>query len=397
MYPEKHWLLPEGIDEVLPPTAWQLEQLRRPLLDLYHSWGYELVSPPFVEYLDSLLIGTGSELDLQTFKLIDQLNGRTLGVRADMTPQVARIDAQQSQDHPTRLCYMGTVLHTRGDGFGGSRAPIQFGAELYGHAGLASDLEILSLLLTSLEQAALSDIHLDLGHVAIFRSLVGQSDLSARHEAELFAILQHKALPELCERLEQLTLPAPLQQMLLALADLNGGPDVLECARQILSAAPDEVHQALDTLEHVVIALQRQWPTLPVHIDLAELRGYRYHTGLVFAAYMLGQGQEMARGGRYDYIGQVFGRARPATGFSADLKKLLLLGRPQTTNRHDVELILAPAESDPALEHCIRELRRNGRRVVRTLPGGDQPAGCKQHLVYRDKAWQVVPLDFNRR
>ena len=397
MYPEKHWLLPEGIDEVLPPTAWQLEQLRRSLLDLYHSWGYELVSPPFIEYLDSLLIGTGSELDLQTFKLIDQLNGRTLGVRADMTPQVARIDAQQPQEHPTRLCYMGTVLHTRSDGFGGSRAPIQFGAELYGHAGLASDLEVLSLLLTSLEQAALSDIHLDLGHVAIFRRLVAEADLCVRHEAELFAILQRKALPELHQRLEQLTLPVSLRQMLLALADLNGGSDVLKRAQQVLSAAPDEVHQALDTLEQVVSAVQRQWPALPVHIDLAELRGYRYHTGVVFAAYMLGQGQEVARGGRYDDIGQIFGRARPATGFSADLKKLLLLGQPQTTNIRDLEFILAPADSDPELEHCIGELRRNGHRVVRTLPGGDQPVGCDQHLVYRDNAWQVVPLDLNRR
>jgi len=396
MYPEKHWLLPEGIDEVLPPTAWQLEQLRRRLLDLYYSWGYELVSPPFVEYLDSLLIGTGSELDLHTFKLIDQLNGRTLGVRADMTPQVARIDAQHRQDNPTRWCYMGTVLHTRSDGFGGSRAPIQFGAELYGHAGVASDLEILSLLLTTLEHVPLPDIHLDLGHVAIFRCLVAEAQLNARQERQLFEILQRKALPELHQHLQQLTVPAPLRQRLLALADLNGGADVLNQARQLLASAPDEVHQALETLEHVVAALQRQWPKLPVHIDLAELRGYRYHTGLVFAAYMLGQGQEVARGGRYDDIGQIFGRARPATGFSADLKKLLLLGQPQTAHTRPVERILAPADSDPALQHCIDELRRTGHRVVHSLPGSDQAASCQQHLVYRDHAWQVVPLDLNR-
>lgn len=395
MYPEDHWLLPEGIDELLPPTAWQLEQLRRGLLDLYHGWGYELVLPPFIEYLDSLLTGAGSDLDLRTFKLIDQLNGRTLGIRADMTPQVARIDAHGlQQQHPTRLCYVGTVLHTQGDGFGGSRAPIQVGAELYGHSGLASDLEIIALMLTTLERAGLHDIHLDLGHVAVFRGLISQAGLNTEQEALLFEILQRKALPELREQLDRrLRLSPELRRMLLALTDLNGGPEVLQRADRELAAANDEVHRALNTLQRASTVLQRQWPERPLHIDLAELRGYRYHTGLVFAAYMPGQGQELARGGRYDQIGEIFGRARPATGFSADLKKLLLLG--QAAQQPDTESapILAPTADDPALEQRIRTLRDSGHRVVRALPDSNTPTGCRHVLTRHQDGWHVMPME----
>lgn len=387
---EDRWLLPEGIDEILPPAAWRLEGLRRRLLDLYRSWGYELVLPPFVEFLDSLLIGTGSDLDLQTFKLIDQLSGRMLGVRADMTPQVARIDAHGlKQDHPTRLCYMGTVLHTRNDGFGGSRSPLQVGIELYGHAGLESDLEVLALLLATLEQAGIDEVYLDLGHIGIFRGLVQQAALTPEQEAQLFEILQRKARTELVECLAQLALPPAPRHMLLALIELHGGPDIVAQAGQVLAPANPAVHGALDSLGQIASWLQQHRPALQLHLDLAELRGYHYHTGLVFAAYVPGQGQEIVRGGRYDHIGEVFGRARPATGFSADLKKLLTLG---ASDSDSDTAIYAPAESDPVLQRRIAELRQRGERVVQALPGVRRPAGCDRVLVCHAGDWRVEPL-----
>ncbi len=388
MSSEERWLLPEGIDELLPPAAWRLERLRRELLDLYHSWGYDLVMPPFVEFLESLLVGTGSDLDLQTFKLIDQLSGRMLGVRADMTPQVARIDAHGlKQNHPTRLCYMGTVLHTRNDGFGGSRSPLQVGVELYGHGGLESDREVLLLLLSTLERAAINDVCIDLGHSGIFRGLLQQAALTADREMQLFDILQRKARAELHELVDQLPLTPAMQEMLRALIRLHGGPDILIRARAALAAANPGIHQALDRLDQIAHELHSQ--NVQVHLDLAELRGYRYHTGLMFSAYVPGQGQEIARGGRYDHIGEAFGRARPATGFSADLKKLLMLG---ATNPDASTAILAPADPDPALRAHIQQLRQQGERVVQALPGSSRPAGCNRTLVRDASGWTIQPL-----
>lgn len=388
---EDRWILPEGIDELLPPAAWQLEQLRRGLLDLYHGWGYDLVLPPFVEFLDSLLVGTGSDLDLQTFKLIDQLSGRMLGIRADMTPQVARIDAHGlKQPHPTRLCYMGTVLHTRNDGFGGSRAPLQVGAELYGHTGLESDLEILTLMLATLEHAGIHDVHLDLGHVGIFQGLMRQAELDAEQEARLFEILQRKARPELAALLTELALPRELHRMLLALVELHGGVETLDRAERDLAASDAEVRAALVTLSRIVAGIQRHHPDLSLHLDLAELRGYHYHTGLVFAVYTPGQGQEIARGGRYDHIGEAFGRARSATGFSADLKKLLALGTPPAAPR---SAIRAPSNPDDArLRQRIEALRKQGERVVTLLPGTAPPLDCDRQLVRHGGEWHIEPL-----
>ena len=329
MTAEDRWLLPEGIEEILPPAAGRMERLRRELLDLYESWGYELVTPPLIEFLDSLLTGTGNDLELQTFKLTDQLSGRMMGVRADMTPQVARIDAHLlKRAGPVRLCYMGTVLRTRADGFGGSRSPYQAGVELYGHRGHESDLEVLMLMLETLQTAGIDAVHLDLGHVAVFRELVRQAGLDREREGLLFEALQRKALPEIRQQLAVWALPAPCEQALLALAELNGGPKVLDEADLRLAAAGEAVRDALAMLRRLVAALLRRWPELPIHIDLAELRGYRYHTGVLFAAYVPGQGQAVAQGGRYDEIGQVFGRARPATGFSTDLATLLSLAPP---------------------------------------------------------------------
>ncbi len=393
MSAEDRWLLPEGIEEILPPDAARMERLRRELLDLYECWGYELVIPPLIEFLESLLTGTGNDLELQTFKLTDQLSGRMMGVRADMTPQVARIDAHLlKRDGPVRLCYMGTVLRTRADGFGGSRSPYQAGVELYGHRGHESDLEVLVLMLETLRVAGIGAVHLDLGHVAVFRALVRQAGLDREHEGLLFEALQRKALPEIRQQLSAWVLPAPCEQALLALVELNGGPEVLDEADLRLAVTGEDVRDALATLRRLVAALRRRWPELPVHIDLAELRGYHYHTGVLFAAYVPGQGQAVAQGGRYDEIAQVFGRARPATGFSTDLATLLLLAPAAEITTTG---IYAPPVEDAALERRVAALRSQGERVICALPGTvvvPGILGCDRLLVRRDGEWDVVSL-----
>ena len=388
------WLSPEGIDELLPAQARTLEQLRRALLDCYRGWGYQLVITPFIEFLDSLLTGTGKDLDLQTFKLTDQVSGRQLGLRADITPQAARIDAHRLRhDAPTRLCYIGSVLRTRGDGFSGSRSPLQIGAELYGHAGVESDVEIVCLMMETLRVAGLEQIYLDLGHVGIYRELARAAGLSARQEAALFDALQRKASAEIEALVDGFDQPPAMRDMLIALATLNGDDEVLPRARAILAAAPPAVTSAIDYVEAVAAQLRRFQPDLQVHFDLAELRAYHYQTGVVFAAFVPGEGQEVARGGRYDQIGEVFGRARPATGFSADLKTLMRLG--SHVPRPLVDAVLAPADPAPELTARIAELRAEGRVVIRELPGqaGDAAQmGCAYRLVKQAGGWDVVPL-----
>lgn len=390
---EDRWLLPEGIEEILPPAASRLEALRRRLIDLYASWGYELVMPPLIEFLESLLTGTGNDLELQTFKLTDQLSGRMMGVRADMTPQVARIDAHLlKRDGPTRLCYMGTVLRTRADGFGGSRSPYQAGVELYGHRGYESDLEVLTLMLETLAVAQVTDVHLDLGHVAIFRELVRQAGLSLDQEKILFEALQRKALPEIRRQLKEWHLAPSAERLVAQLVELNGDVSVLAEAEERLAGTGAEIDAALATLRRLVVALQRYRPELPIHIDLAELRGYHYHTGVLFSAYVPGRGQAVAQGGRYDEIGQIFGRARPATGFSTDLATLLHLSElPDWVSRG----IYVPDIDELSLEQRVVSLRSQGERVVRALPGGAETPlglGCDRILVRRGEEWVVAPV-----
>lgn len=392
------WLLPAGIEEVLPPRARILESLRRELLDLYRSWGYELVIPPFVDFLESLLTGTGQDLDLQTFKLTDQVTGRLLGVRADMTPQVARMDAHQlRREVPTRLCYLGTVLRTRADGFAGTRSPYQIGAEIYGHGGIESDLEILRLVLRTLHTAGIGACYLDLGHVGIFRGLARQAGLDDRQEHALFDALQRKAVPEIEVQVAGLGLPPGLGRMLVELAELNGD-DALVRADRVLSAASDAVHEALVYLGRLAEALSRFLPEVSVHYDLAELRGYRYKTGVVFAAFAPGWGQEVARGGRYDDIGRVFGRARPAVGFSADLKGLLRLGAGLEERYRDEPAVYAPWSSDPGLLAAIEALRRTGRRVLTGFPGAESDPsalGCAERLAPGPSGWELQTIGEN--
>lgn len=388
---EERWLLPAGIEEVLPPQARVIEGLRRDLLDLYQGWGYELVMPPFIDYLESLLTGTGHDLDLQTFKLTDQESGRLLGVRADMTPQVARMDAHHlRRAGPTRLCYLGTVLHTRSDGFAGTRSPLQVGAEIFGHSGAESELEILRLVLATLERAGIDNAYLDLGHVGIYRGLARQAGLTPEREMTLFETLQRKAIPEVEALIGDWGVTGPVADMLLVLSELNGD-DALEQARQALAAADPGVHEALDHLAGLREGLNTWLPEVPVHFDLAELRGYHYKTGVVFAAFVPGWGLEIARGGRYDDIGRVFGQARPAVGFSSDLKGLLRQGRTLDARYQAVGGIFAPALPDPALRAEVERLRGAGERVINELPGqsgGAREAGCAEVLVFEGERWR---------
>lgn len=385
------WLLPEGVDEFLPPQAERLERLRRDLLDLFHSWGYELVIPPLIEYLESLLVGVGHDLELETFKLIDQMTGRLMGVRADMTPQVSRIEAHRlKRETPVRLCYLDAVLRTRQSGSLRTRSPLQVGAELYGHAGIGSDVEILRLMVETLRVTGLDQIHIDLGHVGIFRGLAQDAKLNPAQESVLFNALQRKAAPEIEAFLSTLPMDTRTREMLVSLVDLNGGDAVLQEARTCLKKAGKNVQFALDNLNQVAEAVKQHLPTIPLYFDLAELRGYRYQTGIVYAAFVPGHGQELARGGRYDEIGRVFGRARPATGFSSDLKTLMALS---PTTPYEPHAIIAPSSSDPLLREFINDLRKQGERVVCLLDGQKgvlTEMGCDRVIERHKDQWVVV-------
>ncbi len=386
MSTEQRWLLPEGIDELMPAQAGQLESLRRLVVDCLSSWGYELVVPPLVEYLDSLLTGAGETLDLQTFKLTDQMSGRLLGVRADMTPQVARIAAHRLKtDDVLRLCYIGSILHTKPNGLGGSRNPIQLGAEIYGHAGPESDMEILQLMMAVLDKCNLAEsVFIDLGHVGIYRGLAEQAGLDAAQEQALFSALQRKSLPDITALLEQYELSVSSRTMLLALAELNGDVTVLDKAAEILVDAPKSVQDALAQCREMATMMAIRLPKVPVHIDLAELRGYHYHTGLVFAAYRSGMSQAIAVGGRYDDIGGVFGHAQPATGFSLDLKNVVSFARDTTSHA----VISTTWSNEPDQLAVIAELRAAGESVRYQLPNATDKA--TRQLLKQDGRWVVV-------
>jgi ATP phosphoribosyltransferase regulatory subunit len=324
---DQQWMLPEGVDETLPPLAWQMEMLRRRLLDHYRKRGYELILPPLIEHLDTLLTGTAQGLERQTFKLTDPASGRLLGLRADMTPQAARIAARRYADRPVvRLCYLGSVLRTEADSPGGPRSPRQVGCELFGVPGVDGDLEVLTLLRSTLRVAGVRKVHVDLGHVGIYRALTAKLGLDADAEGALFDILQRKSHPDLSEFASARRLKPRQVEAISQLMDLNGDATVLVRARELLKSGGDAVADALSVLERIVAELRKATPAVGIHIDLAELRGYRYHTGAVFAVFVAGHGREIARGGRYDGVGAAFGAARPATGFSADLNELLRLG-----------------------------------------------------------------------
>ncbi len=381
------WLLPENISDVLPREARRVEEIRRALLDLYSSYGYELVIPPLIEYIDSLLTGSGSDLDLRTFKLVDQASGRMLGLRADTTPQVARIDAHiLNRSGVVRLCYAGSVLHTRPQHPLAVREPLQIGAELYGAGGPAADLEVLELAVASLRVAGLPRVSLDLGHTGVVRALLDMAKLSDAVEDEILAALSTKDTPALRETVQGL--PVGVSDGLLALARLGGGLDVLDDARRVLPDDPS-IHAALDSLGYLAARCGADAVTL----DLADLHGYRYHTGVTFAVHAQELPSAVLRGGRYDNIGKVFGRARPAVGFSIYLRDLAgLLGV------DSLRAILAPVGDDQNLRETVRRLRKDGEIVVQRLPdevGSAEPGDFifdrELRLVGSD--WQLAARD----
>ena len=380
------WVLPDHIQDALPAEAARLESLRRRLLDAFATHGYQLVMPPMLEYLDSLTIGAGQDLKLRTFKLVDQLSGKTLGVRADMTPQVSRIDAHLlNRRGVTRLCYCGSVLHTLPSALTATREPLQIGVELYGHPGLEADIEVVRMLAQSMQIAGVPAVRIDVGHMGLFRALVNGGGLSPERQEALFDLLQAKAVPDLMHWVGDMG--PPWREALLALPSLYGGIDTLDRARACLPDVP-EIAAALADLRALAMALAH----LPVSFDLADLRGYHYHSGLMFAAYGEGSPAALALGGRYDLVGAAYGRGRPATGFSLDLRQLALrVATPAVAGA-----ILAPAAEDAALSECISGLRAQGHAVVIALPGHEgtwQEAGCDRQLVWCDGGWTVVALE----
>jgi len=391
MKTQDNWILPEGIEEILPPRAEQLDKLCREIVDLYSTWGYQLVIPPMIEYMDSLLTGTGKDLDLQIFKLTDQLSGRSMGVRADTTPQVARIDAHNlKREVPTRLCYLGTVLHTRPENTGGNRSPLQVGAELYGHKGIESDIEVLCLMIETIKKAGIENIHIDLGHVGIYNNLVRLAKLDNDGESELFDVLQRKAMPELDDMISAGSLTTEAGQMFKALITSNGSINDFKEARVFFDSISSEIKECLDELQSIIDLVGKRMSEVTLDFDFSELRGYHYHTGIVFTAYVPGHGQGIAFGGRYDDIGSAFGRARPATGFSTDIKTLLGLSKLEPENRMGVYV---PCSDKLGQFEAIKNLRNQGEIVICELAGQDATAedmGCDRQLEYKDGQWTVV-------
>ncbi|MCH8498048.1 MAG: ATP phosphoribosyltransferase regulatory subunit [Marinobacter sp.] len=387
------WLLPDGVEDILPPLAGKIESLRRELMDTYQRWGYQLVIPPLIEYLESLLTGTGNDLALQTFKLTDQLTGRMMGVRADMTPQAARIDAHTlRQEGVTRLCYAGHVLHTRPPHMLTGRTPIQAGCELFGSQSPVADREVIALMLESLRLAGLPRIHLDLAHVSIYQELVAAAGFDQDTEQRIFDAMRRKSVPELDQLLAAYPPGSPAAR-LRQLARISGGREALAEARVALEGASLVIDSALQQLELLAEDLAAGYPEVELGFDFCELRGYNYHTGLVFAAYAPGHGEALAKGGRYDAIGKDFGRARPATGFSVDVRALVGLGH-RVVNRPGA--IWAPADADPALAGVIAELRMT-ETVIQALPEDGQTdprtRRCDRQLVKQDGQWAIQRLD----
>lgn len=386
------WLLPEGIEEILPAEARRLEDMRRAVLDLFDRWGYALVMPPLIEFLDSLLTGVGRDMDLQTFKVTDQLSGRLMGVRADMTPQAARIDAHYlKRTHATRLCYVGSVLRARRDELAGSRQPLQLGAELFGHSGPESDAEVLSLMLATLALTGIRAPHIDLAHVGVFRALAARAGLAPEQKDDLLDAVERRARSEAERLLSTWSIGPEDCARLLALLDLSGDGDVIARARSLYRAVPEAL-AAIDNLEAIAQLVKRQVSDTVLHYDLAELGGYHYYTGVMFSAFVPGQGRAVAKGGRYDGIGRAFGRDRAATGFSAYLGRLLTVGQAPANG---VAGILAPAQGDAALIAEVARLRAAGERVVCELPGDTGSAAdfdCDRVLIKKEGRWQITPV-----
>ncbi len=398
------WLLPESIADVLPSEARRIEELRRQLLDRFRTYGYELVMPPLLEYVESLLTGTGHDLDLKTFKLVDQVTGRTMGLRADITPQVARIDAHLlNRKGVTRLCYAGHVVHTRASGLHATREPLQCGAEVYGHAGVEADMEVVRLAVDTLQIAGFGHIRVDLCHADIFAALTLPCGLSAQLETELHGLLKAKDSPALAALQSQLgdDLYRQLDALLSLYGPALGDNGVLSRARAQF-AGNARIEAALETLRSLSTALEQSQlagQRVQVMIDLADLHGYEYHSGVMFSIYAAGSSNALVRGGRYDNVGQVFGRARAATGFSTDLRELVRLAGMASGQPGRAAAIRAPWNDDERLVSAVRALRDAGEIVVQILPGSEREEEefeCDRELVLVDTSWVVKPLTSNQ-
>ncbi|MAI54031.1 MAG: ATP phosphoribosyltransferase regulatory subunit [Gammaproteobacteria bacterium TMED95] len=381
----EHWLLPDGVEDILPETALKIEHGRRSLIDLFGRWGYEHVMPAKLEFLESLLTGTGRDLDLKTFKVIDQLSGRMMGLPADLTPQVARIDAHSlGQEGPTRLCYADFVLHSRPDHMLASRNPLKVGAEYFGDASLQADIEIISLMLSGLESLDLGMIQLELGDVSFFRALVAEAQLDPAQERAVFDLVQNKAKDELSATITGYGVSEPLAALIAELPMLSGDSKTLQSARRLLSDRP----LLLDALDHLTLLsaqIAERYPSVVLSFDLSELRGLHYHTGLVFSVFLPDSGQVVAKGGRYDNIGAVFGRARPATGFDVELLTIAdRLPSPPVGQR--VSVVRHEAGDLAALWQITEDLRQTG---VQVIEGALMPRAGDQELVWIEGAWQV--------
>lgn len=384
------WLLPDGVEEILPSEAKPIEFLRRQLLDLYSTWGYDMVIPPLLEYTDSLLIGLGRDINLLTFKVTDQLSGRTLGIRADITPQTARIDAHSmAHKGANRLCYADHVVHTKPKNPLATRTPFQVGLEFFGDANTSADIEVISLLLESLALAGLPKQHIDLGHVGIYRALAAAAELSSSQEDAFFDLLQRKAITEIREWVAANLPNSDAAALLLALPNLAGNIEILANARQVLAAIPDAV-TAVEQLQQVADVLMQRYPAAELYFDLGEIRGYHYLTGVVFAAFAPGFGNPIASGGRYDHIGEVFGRARPATGFAIDISAISKLG-------------LLTAQVSPAIAvvddgtlaqwQMVQKLRMAEERVVYVAVNeAAHELHCDRHLIVVDGEYRVLAI-----
>lgn len=384
------WLLPDGVEEILPAEAKAIDSLRRRLLDLYSTWGYDMVIPPLLEYTDSLLIGLGRDVDLLTFKVTDQLSGRTLGIRADITPQTARMDAHSfNRTGANRLCYAGHVVHTKPKNPLATRTPIQAGLELYGEVGPAADIEVVSLLLESLQVAGLPRLHIDLGHVGIYRAIAADAGLNKVQEETFFELLQRKATTEIRAWVAANIADPAKAELFLMLPRLAGNKSVLQNARELFVGVP-AAQVAVDQLDEVARVIEQRYPAAELYFDLGELRGYHYLTGLVFAAFAPGYGNPIASGGRYDHIGEVFGRARPATGFAVDITAISKLGLLSKTS---VAAVAVVDTGDAQQWQAIQALRQQGQRIIAVNGDADlTELGCDRQLVLQDGEYQVIAL-----
>ena len=384
------WLLPDGVEDILPSQAKRLEEVRRRLLDLFSTWGYDYVIPPMIEYLESLLTGTGRDLDLKTFKVVDFLTGRTMGVRADITPQVARIDAHSlNSDGVARLCYAGTVVQAQADSMLANRTPLSVGAELFGDSTSKADTEIVSLMIESLKFLGFDAVHVDLGNVDIFRQLMSGFALNTDQQELLFEAVQRKSVAEIGEHCEAFGLSEGDTFLLTQLPGLTGSNSVLERARSLFKAH-EGILASIDNLQQVSDTIAGRFTDLDVYFDLSELRGYAYHTGMVFAAYVDASRSVVAKGGRYDHIGQVFGReARGATGLSIDVRSLAEKVMLPEESRKSVWVPEVPTGEEDSLWQRIKQLRSEGYIVVES----GQPDGFDHYLDFLNGQWQLVSGD----